>query len=156
MREDLLLRGANLLEEDALNPEGIKFNLGTWAADAKIDLAAGYRTPDARQFDYHEDQVVPVNCGTQACAFGLFAISGAFKDEGLSYAIYDGKLQPVLKVGSQTYLNWDAVAILFDIGQEKGWQLFSADFYDQDLRKGAAAEIAVATRMREMVANNNK
>src|SRR6266403_4799676 len=102
MRADLLRRGAELLEADANNPEGIKFDLGTWAADARINLATGYRDPrDKQLYKYKDNEVVPVNCGTQACAFGLFALSGAFKEEGLGYKIIDGKLRPMLKKGDQ-------------------------------------------------------
>lgn len=153
MRDDLLLKGAELLEADAANPEGIKFDLGTWAADARIDLPTAYRTANARQFDYQDEQKIPLNCGTQACAFGLFAINGAFKDEGLSYTISSGKLRPVLKVGRFTYLDWDAVTNLFDIGTGDAWRLFSAEYYPGDQRQGAAAELAVAGRIRSLVAN---
>lgn len=155
MRKDLLLRGAELLEADALNPEGIQFNLGTWATDARINLATGYRTKDAIQYDYKKEQAIPVNCRTQACAFGLFAISGAFKDEGLSYVITEGKLRPMLTVGSHTHTDWDAVITLFDISVGYSWRLFSAEFYKKDQRQGATAELAVAARIRQLVANDS-
>lgn len=151
MREDLLLKGAELLEADAVNPEGIKFNLGTWAADARIDLGTAYR--NASQYEYKEDAAIPVNCETQGCAFGLFAVSGTFKDEGLSYTISAGKLRPVLKQGRFTFLDWEAVVTLFDIGIGDAWRLFSAEYYPGDQRKGATAELAVAGRIRSLVAN---
>jgi|SRR5882672_5514193 len=154
MRADLLLRGAEALEADAANPEGIKFDLGTWAADARIDLVHSYLTPEIRKkYQYTQGEVIPVNCGTQACAFGLFALSGAFKEEGLSYIIVAGTLRPILKRGQQTFLEWDAVNELFNIDDGQSQRLFSAANYDQDQRQGATAELAVAARIRRLIAN---
>ncbi len=81
MRTDLLLRFADLLEADANNPEGVKFDLGAWAQDSRLDL--NKMSPDeVEQLLYPTTiETVPVNCGTAACALGLAAISGAFKDE---------------------------------------------------------------------------
>lgn len=154
MRADLLLRGAEVLEADANNPEGIKFDLGTWAADARVDLASGYLDRATKnKYKYKEDEVVPVNCGTQACAFGLFALSGAFKEEGLSYIIIAGTLRPVLKRGQNTFYEWDAVNELFNIEDGQSQRLFSAVNYNPDQRQGATAELAVAARIRQLIAN---
>lgn len=155
MRTDLMLRGAELLEADAINPEGVKFNLSVWAADARMDLS----TPFSRMEEhlrYKPDTVIPVNCGTQACAMGLFAISGAFAKEGLSYRISDGRLEPIIGDGFITESNWLAAMQLFDISEEESFELFSGEKYPLDQRKGAAAELAVAARMREMVAEHLK
>lgn len=148
MRKDLLIKGAEVLEADAVNPEGIKFNLSTWASDARIDLATAYSDPSTRQYYYKDAEVVPVNCGTQACAMGLFAISETFKDEGLSYETVGGKLRPILKQGILTYRDWEAVTHLFDINTSDSWRLFSSEYYDR--RTGAPAEMEVAARMRHL------
>lgn len=155
MRTDLMLRGAELLEADAVNPEGIKFDLGIWAADARIGLNVGdYEANQA--FKYKSDTVVPVNCGTQGCAMGLFAISGAFKHEGLSYYILDGVLEISIKGGfyQQRFTGFEAASQLFDIEEPEAQELFSARSYPFNQRKGTAAELAVAARMRQMVTDH--
>jgi len=160
MRTDLMLKGADLLEADALNPEGIKFDLNTWAADARVDLTEPFGVNGLRTFGYKEDAVIPINCGTQACAAGLFALSGAFKDQGFSYEITnDGRLRLAIQTrdafGIRTVLHdWEAVAHLFAIEEPQAWKLFSADNYPPTQRKGAVGELAVAARMREMVAEH--
>jgi len=153
MRADLLLRGAEVLEADALNPEGIKFDLGTWAADARINLVNGYLDPTTKKYKYKDNEIVPVNCGTQACAFGLFALSEAFKEEGLGYKIIGGTLRPMLKKGDGEFFDWDAVNLLFDLDDGQSQRLFSAANYDQDQRQGATGELAVAARIRQLIAN---
>ncbi len=155
MRADLLLRGAEVLEADANNPEGIKFDLGTWVADARINLVNGYLTEDREKYKYKDNEVIPVNCRTQACAFGLFALSGAFQEEGLGYKIISGALQPMLKKDGQEFLAWDAVNLLFDIDDGQSQRLFSAANYEQDHRQGATAELAVAARIRRLIATGS-
>jgi len=70
MNKRRLLKLADLLEADAKNKKGVKFDLGTWG-----NLNEG--TP--------EEEVI--SCGTTACAAGLAAMSGAFKKEGLGYRL---------------------------------------------------------------------
>jgi len=150
-----MLRGAELLEADAVNPEGIKFNLNVWAADASVDLSKPFsQVPQIKQ--YKEDTVIPVNCGTQACAFGLFVLSGAFKKEGLTYQIRDGRLVPVMTTALFTVDNWNAAMQLFDLAEEQAFELFNSDKYPIYQRTGAIAELAVATRMRKMAAEHLK
>jgi len=62
-----LLKLADVLDADAKNKKGIKFNLFLWG-----------RVTD-------ESDVV--SCGTTACAAGLAAISGVFAKQGLSYRV---------------------------------------------------------------------
>jgi hypothetical protein len=65
MNKRRLLKLAELLEADAKNPAGIKFDMGEWG--------------------WISDPENPVSCGTTACAMGLAALSGAFKRTGLKY-----------------------------------------------------------------------
>jgi hypothetical protein len=69
MNKRRLLKLADLLEKDAKNKKGIKFDMQVWGV---ID------NPDK-----------PMSCGTSACAMGLAALSGAFKSAGLGYEIGD-------------------------------------------------------------------
>jgi len=152
MRTDLMLRGAALLEADAANPNGVKFNLATWAADSRVDFEIIFFDGE-REYKFPENEPVAVNCGTQACAFGLFAISGAFKKEGLDYVLLDGLVTPKLTLAAGTiFLGWEAVYQLFDITEQESMHLFSSVAYNK--QKGATAELEVAKRMREMVVDH--
>lgn len=122
-----LLKLADLLEADAKNKKGIKFDLGMWG------LA--------------DDETKPVSCGTTACAIGLAVASGAFKSDGLS-SRNDFDLTPRF-AGKQS---WDAVQALFSLGHREASFLFMDTFYSADLRAGAAAEREVAKRIRDFVA----
>lgn len=63
-----LLKLADLLEEDANNKKGIKFDMETWGESKwKPDMS----------------------CNTKACALGLAALSGRFRSSGLRYKIHD-------------------------------------------------------------------
>lgn len=62
-----LLRLAKLLREDARTKKGVMFDMGTWG---------DFKTPQPT-----------MSCDTRACAFGLAAISGKFKREGLGFKV---------------------------------------------------------------------
>lgn len=155
MRTDLLLRLADLLEADAANPTGVKFDLSSWAQDA------WFSTPEAENavwFDTlakHYDidtKAIPVDCNTAACAMGLAAISGAFKDEGLTWgmvSLYEegkGRLIPVFGEAE----GFEAACSLFGIDCDTANQLFDPNYYIE--KKGAAAELEVVARLRALVA----
>ena len=67
MKKQRLLKLAALLEEDAGNPKGMKFDLGYWAAPANLGDS------DLSKKDFS------VDCGTVGCAVGLACLSGAFR-----------------------------------------------------------------------------
>lgn len=138
MNKKRLLKLADLLEADAKNKHGIKFNLDNWAADGDGDARA-----------FYDVDVIPVNCNTQACAVGLACISGAFKRSGLGYDIaYSGALVPSFEGLQQ----WDAVQSFFGLTTDEAGLLFSSDKYPTKKTKGAAAERYVAKRIRDFVA----
>lgn len=137
MRKDLLERLATLLETDATNPTGIKFDMRIWAKKSGEDTVRNY---------YHDD-VVQANCGTTGCAFGLAAISGAFKDDGLTYDIIGGRLTPTF----DGRIEYDAAAALFELERHDAEKLFDPFFYEATQRVGAEAELEVARRIRELV-----
>lgn len=144
MRKELLLRLADLLEADAANPNGVKFNLDNWAQDARFD-------PLQVLYDPVNTTEIPLDCRTAACAIGFAALSGAFKDEGLAWKISgSGYLIPTFKVRNRhDDEGFDAAASLFEINYRQAEYLFAPDCYVPT--KGRGAELAVADRIRAFV-----
>lgn len=138
MKVNLLERLAVLLEADANNPEGIKFNLGTWG-----ELADGHPIEFQPRLE--------VNCGTTGCALGLAALSGAFKDEGLKAKIGYFAIIPQFWDGDKFVADGFSSAVaLFDISLRQAKQLFDPDFYRKTI--GREAELEVVSRIRHLIA----
>lgn len=141
MNKKRLLKLADLLEADAENPTGIKFDLDSWGG---LEGIPRNRTP----------KVIPVDCGTTACAVGLACISGAFKKEGLSYKLTSfnngggNNISPRFKRSKEM----EAVRNFFEIDSDQSYHLFVHWHYPKGLTTGAAGEREVAKRIREMVA----
>ena len=124
MNKRRLLKLADLLEADAKNDKGVKFDLGAWA-----ELPAGEVTLD---------------CQTTACAIGLACISSEFEE--LTYRRSGWQrngLVPLFK----DFRGWDAVQRFFGLTEGQAYRLFNDSSYPED--KG---ERAVAYRIRRMVA----
>lgn len=134
-----LLKLAGMLDEDAKKETGIKFDLGLWGC-----------VLDAGLEDVPEE--ISVNCGTAACAVGLACISGKFKRAGLTYraqskdSLGGNNFQPVFGLDE----GFDAVKNFFAISYREAEHLFSYTAYPDT--RGAAAERAVAKRIRSFVA----
>lgn len=135
MNKKRLLKLADLLEADAKNKKGVKFDLVSWGENRNVD----------------PDRPVPVSCGTTACAVGLACISGAFKDEGLTYARGSVAKKLIVPVFDNDRGLW-AAQNFFEIGYGEFDKLFTDTSYPKNQRKGAVGERAVAKRIREMVA----
>jgi hypothetical protein len=90
---------ANLLRKDAVNPEGIQFDMHDWGA-----------VSNPRK---------PMSCGTTACAMGLAAISKTFK--GLDY---DPQSADFYWKGAPIY-GIDAAMHLFGLTYNQAVTLFS-------------------------------
>lgn len=139
MKKQRLLKLADLLIADASRSNGIKFNLGVVA-----------------ESDIAKDGIVKLDCGTHACAFGLAALSGAFKRAGLSYAVEphsfgEGFRIITLMHGKET--DWsDAAEDVFGLNTNEVDFLFTPDSYPNGVQRGAAAERIVAKRIRDFVA----
>lgn len=146
-----LLKLADLLDADADNKKGLKFDL-------RIAL-----DPDDMN-RYKSDFEPEVSCGTVGCAMGLAALSGAFKRAGLSYqfeqvAAAEGRVRNILNLtwGGYSELYIHAAAWLFDISEDEAHFLFSPGYYadrrgfDTEI-KGARGERRVARRIRKLVA----
>lgn len=140
-----LLKLAELLEKDARNKKGVKFDLETWAAPS------GSR-PWERSWDRREPEI-EVGCGTSACAVGLACISGAFKRAGLTFGYkksFGGGFHLVPKFnGSREFR---AVERFFEVGAPEAKFLFAADEYPENKLTGAIGERYVAKRIRDFVA----
>lgn len=141
-----LLKLAGLLEKDAKNKKGVKFDLGTWAKPANADYLEQYTT---------RANVTPSpDCGTAACAVGLACISGAFAREGLTIAPrrWDGGMQVgyIAVPAFGRLRDFPAVRAFFDLDKHQSRWLFMSQFYRAST--GARAERAVAKRIRDFVA----
>lgn len=135
MNKRRLLKLADLLEADAKNPKGIKFDLGTWAQT--------------------KGDEVSVSCGTSACAMGLAALSGAFVRAGLTYEVEEApewtgaRFAVVVRHGE--HADCYAAASLFDIDSDVAEWLFLPDWYEGAVT-GKRGELKVAKRIRDFVA----
>lgn len=132
MNKRRLLKLADLLEADAKNKKGVKFDLSDWG--------------------YAENKKKPISCGTTACAMGLAVASGAFKREGLRSTYGDGFLLPLHRDRE----GFSAAESLFDIGHDASTFLFSDSYYPRGKTKGAIGELFVAKRIRDFVAGKVK
>lgn len=127
MNKRRLLKLADLLEADAKNKKGIKFNMSDWGV--------------------MDDPDNPVSCGTEACAMGLAALSGAFRKAGLNY--YRGERAVYFKWKGRDIDGIDAAQKLFELEHEDAWNFFIPGDHP---RTGAAAERHLAKRIRKFVA----
>lgn len=144
MHKKRLLKLVDLLEKNAKNKRGMKFDMTMWGEKVgKSEMG--------------------VNCRTVGCALGLAALSGEFKRQGLRYEIEsyneyadDKKIEYSLYIyhkngGEGT----EAAACLFDINSGEATWLFTPDGYSKHLR-GARGELEVAKRIRDFVAEKIK
>lgn len=137
-----LLKLADLLEADAANPQGMRFDIGWW----------GTRT-DAGPYDILT--AIPVDCGTVGCAIGLACISGVFKEEGFDFNPTAKRRDGNNIIPTYGHLrNFDAVNAFFEMSDDLSKRLFYHSYYPEDLRRGAEAERAVAARIRQAVTSN--
>lgn len=138
MNKRRLLKLADLLEADAANKRGVKFDIGTWGCSSDVIPA-----PD---------------CGTTACAMGLAALSGAFRRAGLEGrwagdALGEKRLEITFKGRGSPRA---AAMCVFEISNEDASFLFMPSAYEGyglgSLPSGAKGERIVAKRIRDFVA----
>lgn len=138
MEKKRLLKLARLLEEDAKNKTGIKFDLGVIGAPSGPE---GWKRTEWEP---------AVDCGTAACAVGLACLSGAFKRAGLGYVRrLSNQIEPIYR----GVTGWGAETSFFGITSKESEFLFNSCSYPWDQRKGAVGERAVAKRIRKFVAD---
>lgn len=130
MNKRRLLKLADLLEADAKNKKGIKFDFGDWGTVSNLKE--------------------PLSCGTRACAMGLAGLSGAFRRAGLKCKIAKcGFVE--LQMGRET----DPIEIaarLFDIDADDAFSLFIPGGGHRQRIVGSVAEKQVAKHIRDFVA----
>jgi hypothetical protein len=144
MNVERLLKLADLLEADANNPKGVKFDLTAWVQ--KKDSDGEFTT-----FGFAKGETIPVSCGTAACAWGLAAISGAFADDGVGFDLNrNGWISPTFN-GAEDF---DAAEMFFDINTNEVSYLFDPDFYPNSKLRGRKGELYVAKRVRDLAAGN--
>lgn len=132
MNKRRLLKLADLLEADAKNKKGIKFDLALWGAS-------------------EDGKASSISCGTTACAMGLAVLSGAFRRAGLSN--FHGPDAPVITPQMPgDMLGMEAAESLFGITNEEACFLFLDDNYPRSKTSGAGGERYVAKRIRDFVA----
>ena len=137
MNKKRLLKLADLLEADANNPNGLKFDMGTWGESS--------------------GETAEISCGTRACAMGLAALSGAFKRQGLHYEItgdpYSTATFIDINFKDEVYSDgMESAEKLFGITDQESEFLFDDNSYPQRYKTGKRAELYVAKRIRDFVA----
>lgn len=136
---------ADLLLADACNKHGVKFDMECWGFVA--------------------DPKDPVSCGTQCCALGLAALSGAFARAGLNAKIKQNFVSFTFN-GRTQHNAFLAGAKTFGISVGEAEHLFSPNTYPEFMSplddftcpdpgsvrpgEGAEAERVVAERVRKM------
>lgn len=135
MQKRRLLKLADLLEKDAKNKKGIKFDMTDWGT----------------MFDVKK----PLSCDTRACAMGLAALSGAFKRQGLTYGfVMSGDEHDVgctrinFEYKGRRTNGFSAAERLFEISMREAEYLFSPGNFDD---RGGKGEREAAKRIRDFV-----
>jgi hypothetical protein len=132
-----LLKLADMLEEDAKNRKGLKFDMSDWGSG--------------------EDKTKPISCGTTACAMGLAGLSGAFKRAGLKTVLLGDDKAFWIDINfdgpaGSTNGAYGSAQLLFNITSKEADFLFIPEFYPFDKLTGAKGERYVAERIRDFVA----
>jgi hypothetical protein len=143
MNTERLLKLADLLEADANNEKGVSFDLTAWARKRVGS------TGEFSNCSFDIGEVVPVDCSTAACAWGLAAISGKFAADGVGYRVsIIGVLTPTFD-GKTDY---EAAETFFEIGYRQTAFLFDPEYYPETKLKGRDGELFVAQRIRDLAA----
>lgn len=132
MNAERLLKLADVLERDAYQLHGVKFDLLSIITVDDPKLGPG------------------MNCGTMACALGIWALCGEF--EGVTISRVERTTGKDFDVEYQNTTNRDAAEIYFDISGDVSAWLFLNQYYTGLPTEGEAGERAVAARIRAFVA----
>jgi len=124
-----LLKLADLLEADAKNKKGIKFDMTHWA--------------------YIGNSAKPISCDTSACAMGLAALSGEYKRAGLGWKLDKYGYFKITMNGRGWALT--AAMRLFGISRKQAEYLFC-----ESSEEGAEGERHVAKFIRRFVKQNGQ
>jgi hypothetical protein len=145
-----LLKLASMLEADAKNPKGLKFDLDYIG----VKDGFGFVSDFVSYTDGYEKDFDPgLNCQTTGCAMGLAAMSGEFKRAGLSYRVDGIWISPTIYGRESGYIS--AAKRIFGVTEDEAEYLFSPDYYPQNKINGAKAERLVVRRIRSVVAGTH-
>lgn len=148
-RKRRLLKLADLLEANAKNKKGAKFDMRIWG-----------RMDD-------ENAEPEMSCGTTCCALGLAAISGTFKRAGLDYEINKNDIISPVQIIHRNPKTWrksrgdtiDAAMKVFHITRYEAERLFIPMMYPHGFfdmgTTGAKTERKVAKRIRKLAETGN-
>ena len=139
MNKRKLLKLAAMLEADAKNKKGIKFDL-------EIVASASITNFSVTTAEFPDGKQPTLDCETAACAIGLACLSGKFK--GLSYSITKLGFFNVVVNGHTA--SFESSYKIFDLTVSEGEWLFVPWSYDKS-PKGAKGERLVAKRIRDFV-----
>lgn len=134
-----LLKLADLLEADANDQTGLKFDMQTWGETA---------APLGNL----------MSCNTTGCAMGVVAFSGAFDDDGVVFKL---AIAGSMRIGIYKYGEcladdgYETARYLFGITGFEALALFYPGAYPRDMREGAVAELGVAARIRKFVGDRD-
>ena len=136
--KDRLTRLVKLLRANADNPKGVKFDMSSW-------------TWGSTQLD--QDRNIPLDCRTSACAFGLAALSGEFRADGLEATVYlSGSVEVTFSPNGEPLEGFGAAAAFFEINNGMAQYLFDPEAYAEDVPiVGAQGERYVAARIEQFV-----
>lgn len=143
MNKDRGERLVVLLLADAAKPDGAQFDMSVWSKAT----GTAYR----ESYPINMTAPIKVDCGTQACALGLAAISGEFAKDGLSWEIYkywDGQTEGMLVPTFNGDREYNAGKEFFELTDVETAFLFDPATYPYNLTKGAKAETEVVNRIR--------
>lgn len=129
-----LLVLAKALRANAANPQGARFDLGSWMKFPKDSLG----------------ELPSIACGTVVCAVGLATLLPELRAEGLAWEI--SQWNP--RNGTPSFrgrTSFNAVTEFFEVSICEADVLFQENHYTPGPTKGAEAELFVAERIEKFV-----
>lgn len=146
MKKNRMLKLADMLEADAHNRKGMKFDLNVIGRrDVTFETADDLVASDFK-----------LDCGTIGCGMGLAAMSGEFKRAGLGFEV--GSLGHIeITVDGERANYEDAAVHVFGISMDEATFLFAPEGWENDgVPEGAKGERRLANRIRALVAGEVK
>lgn len=164
MNVERLTMMIDLLRADAANPQGVRFDLATWASPADGGIAPGAAWELGEEVvtaaRIHGDgyvmgdaKVIPMSCDTFACAFGLAALDPGFRALGLDYRfvpLHHGQSRGAMIPTYDDSDGMGAAAKLFEIEHEDARYFFEPECY-RKIPREAEGELLVAQRIEDFI-----
>jgi hypothetical protein len=144
MNKQRLLALATELEKPVLP---LPFDMRDWYGE-------GYAFMDELEDGAPVSEDTAKHCGTSACAVGLACLMPEFQKQGLGTT----GVTPVVSTidGEEIANGWGAVIFFFDIDMRNAHYLFDPDYYTTEEDPENITPKMVATRIREVVAADDR